>query len=146
MDVPDGESLPKVGRVGSVVVTYEATTSDGTKVKVCLEDGQWVEAREASCADGASEGVTWTRRPMTPGEALIAQYCGSALEGRHEIENLRQFLDMAEAGPLFTLYGPDGRVIRLRWDGPEGISGSGFKFECNAAWMLGLFLPRKVRG
>ena len=50
------------------------------------------------------------------------------------------FVGAARNGPLFTIYMSDGKAIPFHFDGPRGISGSGLKFENNAAWMLGRIL------
>lgn len=49
-----------------------------------------------------------------------------------------------KAGPLFTIYLPDGRAIRLHWDGPKGLTGTGLRFENNCAWLLGGLLVGEV--
>ena len=45
--------------------------------------------------------------------------------------------------PLFILHMPDGQEIRLLASGPEGISGTGIRFE-NRLWELLLLLPREA--
>jgi len=54
-------------------------------------------------------------------------------------QNAEDVLLRLKKGPLFTIYLPDGQAVRLHWDGPRGLSGSGLKFENNAGWLLGVY-------
>lgn len=51
-----------------------------------------------------------------------------------------------KAGPLFTIYLPDGRAVHLHWDGPRGLTGTGLRFENNCGWLLGGLLVGEVGG
>lgn len=61
-----------------------------------------------------------------------------------EAETVRGFVEAIQRDVLFVLHLPDGQQIRLKLDGPEGISGTGIKFENRLAPLL-LLLPREVR-
>lgn len=65
---------------------------------------------------------------------MKARASDAALSAQTSLES--ECLSKLKDGPLFSLYMQDGRVIRLHWDGPRGLTGSGLKFENNAAWML----------
>ncbi|MEJ8292945.1 hypothetical protein WKI45_08940 [Delftia tsuruhatensis] len=54
-------------------------------------------------------------------------------------QNAEDVLLRLKKGPLFTIYLPNGQTVRLHWDGPRGLSGSGLKFENNAGWLLGVY-------
>ena len=56
---------------------------------------------------------------------------------------LRQFLSAVKDGPLFTLRMPDGKEIRLHWDGPRGDA-VGIIFVNDAGWLLGPILNGEV--
>lgn len=50
---------------------------------------------------------------------------------------------LIESEPLFILHMPDGSKIQLFASGPEGITGTGIRFE-NRIWQLLLLLPGEV--
>lgn len=63
-----------------------------------------------------------------------------------DLQTVEDVLLKLKAGPLFTLNLPDGRAVRLHWDGPRGLTGTGLRFENNCAWLLGGILVREVGG
>lgn len=54
-------------------------------------------------------------------------------------QNAEDVLLRLKKGPLFTIYLPGGQAVRLHWNGPRGLSGTGLKFENNAGWVLGAY-------
>ena len=63
-----------------------------------------------------------------------------------DLQMARDVLLKLKAGPIFTIYLPDGQEVRLHWDGPRGLTGTGLRFENNCAWLLGGILVREVGG
>ncbi|MBL8355669.1 MAG: hypothetical protein JNM01_12640 [Delftia acidovorans] len=53
-----------------------------------------------------------------------------------DLQMARDVLLKLKAGPIFTIHLPDGQAVRLHWDGPRGLTGTGLRFENNCGWML----------
>ena len=59
------------------------------------------------------------------------------------LPNWEAVAKIVKTKPLFILHMPDGQEIRLLASGPEGISGTGIKFE-SRIWELLRLLPREA--
>ncbi|MCX7508172.1 hypothetical protein N5D66_29915 [Delftia tsuruhatensis] len=77
-----------------------------------------------------------TEPTNSPGDREALDTEDGAQSGQQNAEDV---LLRLKNGPLFTIYLLDGQAVRLHWDGPRGLSGSGLKFENNAGWLLGAY-------
>ena len=77
-----------------------------------------------------------TEPTNSPGDREALDTEDGAQSGQQNSEDV---LLRLKNGPLFTIYLLDGQAVRLHWDGPRGLSGSGLKFDNNAGWLLGAY-------
>ena len=77
------------------------------------------------------------------GGVVAAEMNASGRECEAITPDWRAIERVIKTEPMFTLHMPDGRSIRLFADGPEGIEGTGIRFE-NGIWKLLLLLPREA--